>query len=1491
MVEDSNYGSFDITGPEIDYGSFDGEDSVGGAVKSTMSSVEQEEKEKELSIAFTGKQLEPGELKAAVNLSENRFRDLLFTDPEQAIVGLGDRFSYYEDIVRKNQEIQSTPVLTEEDILAATNNNISSRELQVLRKRAIAQEIASKKFKEADVDDRSIAGKIWDFADFYLTRSFLTGIEDVAAVETTRGRNYLDMLADPNVSVEEFARYVESNFEKARSEGVLTSDNVFALAREMSALQDLGYNKGELSDRIFGGIDVATSLVTLGLGKFAVATARAGKATNVLSKAVAISGKEVGEEVAENVLRHGPNPPVASTAGPSLLDVKKGEPKPGVRIVQILNRETEIIKQIIADTAKSAIGKLVDEPALRAKAVETAQSIIAKSSRPIHDWEIVTDGLGNYWNKLQIGTAKEGKAFKPIYRNAEDEISMTPREGFNPEVPGYVADKAKEIDAQVVPVDAADLSKGFIIERMDNIDISDIVKVSDIKKTDAILNAAKRTVVEQIGRISNNPLFGTPYLRDASGYDALAKMAEGYRGRIKDLADKNLKSITRLNNKEVKRLESITRRLRDGDDAHVREWHTEADFKDRYYDMFGESPSAKELEAYRALVDLSDTSYVLKSSMVLNRYIRAGYKNAIEVDPGTYVAAKRVERASVKDDDLIYRPDRPEVVDKSMIDENVPLWELFDAHPSGAKYVADTPNVRDLRPGDIYGYNAGGNRVNGKTRWFVMLTAEGFRPSAMLSAFSIKQADKAVLELNAIRAAYKSSAGNIDEVIARNSTWSGGTVTNKAEFDTFLQENGIVKFGEESGNFSRKRRDEPLLLSKEQGNDVWQGTNTYDYVEADRRRSDKPLMEFGGGTAAVDSPLSAIAQDFGGAAYAYSNSVYTTRAMKDWVDTARKVAPNSLKDNIPSWDFERLFRSAEIVGSTPEERRLQELKSILERRMGHKDKISITMERTLGDIAEFVFDKTGWRSRLGDPADNLLKLGFQSSFGFFSPIQAFIQGSGALNAIAISPTQGLRAASMSLSLRAVLRSPDEATRALAIQRFAKAHNMTVDEATELVDSLVISGRLNTSGESAEAGLGPSYMVASSKETNDVRSTFVQDRIRDAKKYGGAALDVGLIPFNAGERFARLVSHTTAFLEWKAKNPGKSAFSEDARAAITERDHVLSLHMTTTSRPMIQSGFMKVPTQWLSFSFRALEAVTVGRGLTKLERARLAFILGPFYGMTGIGITGMLADEAAMAVGAEAGGEREALIRNGVLDALSVWAGGPEGAFSVGPRMAAVGALLEQWRKITQEQTPQTLFGPSGEIVGGAAVQLFNSLSHVWNGRPIAATESLLATSRRVSGINQKFNMLGILYNGRYTSRTGDVIQEDMEKISGVFAGLGVTPYTIQTLYSQTSAMYMSEPEIRKARKWAMSQNTKAYDLILSGNESDYQRGVEMLEEVGTYLDSLPISPAERQRLGVATLKGLDSKINDLIKMAYRHQDTQSVAWKLDSLQKNIKGNK
>ncbi len=205
---------------------------------------------------------------------------------------------------------------------------------------------------------------------------------------------------------------------------------------------------------------------------------------------------------------------------------------------------------------------------------------------------------------------------------------------------------------------------------------------------------------------------------------------------------------------------------------------------------------------------------------------------------------------------------------------------------------------------------------------------------------------------------------------------------------------------------------------------------------------------------------------------------------------------------------------------------------------------------------------------------------------------------------------------MGIALRGLYdRTPDVIEEGL--RRYGKISGMEVQELRDIMEYMRTSGRMVVDGDAIEAGTGVGYGIS-----GFAGESYAPSALRRAGEAtvieGKRLLDLGLAPFNAGERLSRGTAIYTAIMEWKARNPNVSILSDSARAWITRREQNLTFNMTTSSRPLAQSGVMKVPTQWLSHSFRAMEVMFVGRGFTKAERLRAASIMVPFYGLSGFG---------------------------------------------------------------------------------------------------------------------------------------------------------------------------------------------------------------------------------------------------------------------------------
>jgi hypothetical protein len=229
-----------------------------------------------------------------------------------------------------------------------------------------------------------------------------------------------------------------------------------------------------------------------------------------------------------------------------------------------------------------------------------------------------------------------------------------------------------------------------------------------------------------------------------------------------------------------------------------------------------------------------------------------------------------------------------------------------------------------------------------------------------------------------------------------------------------------------------------------------------------------------------------------------------------------------------------------------------------------------------------------------------------------------VQGAGAINAIAVSPVYGLKAAYTAPLLRIALMSDNPAvwSKVATLQNVAMLGMSNTQEFVDTVRSIRKSGLIDnivsTSMHSAETGRYNIFTGTAAKLGE--KSAFF---------------------FNRGEEFARLVSFDVARREWMAKNPGAAWTTNDALKNIINRQDDLTQNMTRANQAFYQRGVLSIPGQFLQYNLK-LAANMIGsatawatgkpyRGFTMGETSSILAFHIAAYGMAGNGLMS-LADE-------------------------------------------------------------------------------------------------------------------------------------------------------------------------------------------------------------------------------------------------------------------------
>ena len=1357
-------------------------------------------------VAVTGEELGTEEAKAKVRQAE--------ADPYYQVFQQGyvegktvEQLSIEAtDIGQKNEEFNSNPEFISEQALAVNNYDYSALDARVATNYQIANEILSDRKFEL-YTSKTPFERTLDTVDRFLRDVTVVGtIEAITAKTEKQSREILT--AASTKTAQEFKVWFEAFANEVSEEGLFRGNTIGALEALGGEVAGAGFDPTKNFNMVLSALDLigVGQLASIGV-KATVKTAM--KSSTIIGRVGAIRGPKAASESAEKVLATTPDAEVLGNVGPSSLDLAPQPVRPSAADFTSKFAESEIIKGIDDLYQKGTFGRVADSEAVKLAGNKIAEKYRKKVTNPVFDYKVLDEGLGNFVATVKFGKAVDGSPYKAL------------ADGSAPRgVQKLVDDISEKVEtARVAPVDVNDLSKGYVIE------VSERINLVGLQKSfDESLGLEAGIVRDTLGRVMNNSVMASSASRDVDRLTRYAQMGESGRAAVKEIIEPYTKAMQRLNAKERYTLQAVYTQLRDGADASLRVRYTEGEFAVKYQQIHptGLAPSEKAIDGYNALAAVEESDYLLKTSIMLNKYVEKGYKNSVEVTDGYYAPAKRVNRADVPDDAKIFDGEFSGKIRKQDIEsDEIPIWKLDKPTSGGQEYVVKPTQLRMIEPTDVMGYNPGGSRSNPALNYFIVLGDK--RLKALMGTFSEKQARTAVEQISRIQRALLDNDSSIDDIIRANNDWNPD-VENLEDLQKFSEAEG---WDLTRGNIAYRGRNDDILSGDVDGSDIFTGMNIDDYVSADMRRNDNVLMDFGGGKAYNEDPINSVLAQMGNSVFTYSNRAYAQNAMVGWVKKAQEKGRNWFPDGVSPTDYETLFRNATISGTDEFSQRMVELRNITMRRLNMKDEAASFMERQGQAMAEAIFDRTGKQLNLGDPTNGLLKIGFQSAFGFGNVSQFFMQGFHATTIMAISPKYGLKGAYMAIPLRGALRANTPELQKLALQRVAKAADISEKDAGELIEFMKTSGRAVVDGDAIEDGTGVGFGI-SGWNGESMKYSALSGVGYNISKTVTKGLDLGLMPFKAGERLSRMTGINTAFFEFKAKFPNVSALSDEARLWITRREQDLTFNMSSVARGQVQSGFMKVPTQWLSYTLRSMEQIFVGRNFTKAERARLFTVLMPMYGLTGFGLENA-ADYVGEKLGIAPDGNLYIGLKYGMIDGLVAELGG-DVEVGFGQRLAPVGAITDTYKKIFQEDVATAALGPSGEIAGGVFSAAWGAITALVHGQTATVTEDVIKLLRQPSGIDNVAKAMGIYKNGIYRSKNGIELESQMTTGDAIMALSGFTPLEVVENYSRLNKQYTSKKKFNKFRKEVNRDSERIFGLM-TGDRSDVDKAIQLMTEL------------------------------------------------------------
>ena len=1293
---------------------------------------------------------------------------------------------------------------------------------------SIKYQLTVEKLQDAIEDNaaKTGTGTVANWFDRYILRNFPIGAWEQVTLKPSSVNHEFAHAISSNMSVQDFEIFLDTRIEDYLEEGFLFSDNPFALQELLAAATKLGNDDKAFGDAVLGAIDL---LPIAGFaGKTVVKTASSVNKARKISKIIngisnsptastragALAGPEAATEVAENIAKRTDEPENLGSMGPSMVDpVGDKAPVRPIAASAAKSQTATRIAQEAFEYVNTALGKVIDEGQLTTYITKRVEGLQKKLNKSMIDTKIDYN-----LNKISI-----------IMGNPRTGLPVTKKTAEK-----YAADVP---EASVIPIDEA--NNKWAISYDEALDLDEFVDVNKFDEAWKYTPESKVSLLRNIeGKISraNAAVFGRlnltgAHLRDNANLTNLANRAESGSVRLTQISKTMLDKLGRVSGAEYEQIGAIVARLQSGDLASQRTWYTTDDFIDMWKaDNKGKAPSQKVMDAYQATVDLGDYNYIVRATGLIKSLHREGYRRISTILNGEqkFLAGKPVDIDDLPDNELFI--DASSGAKFTKADYDGPMANVFevDMDMGGVKYVVDTDVVKPLEIEDAMGYNAGGPRVNPEATEFIVLLDKNGKPvNVVLSASSPKTSAKAVKEMTEIYKALR--AGRLtDEIVQENNSWNT-SLNLKEDAEKWFTKNKIDVEGDEV-TFSSKARNENVFMGANADAFIPNGSLD-DFHSFVNKRNDEPLTHYGHGAATVnDNPLNSILfqtnsvnRQLGFSKYTQAVKISLGKKIKQIADSnSSNTDYASYYDNINTWLPDKTKN--EIINKIYERKRIADL------RMGADGFGDAWVMRIADDMSNFIYDATGKKFNPSNPTHILNNYGFKKTF-LLDPFQMVLQSVQVIPMVAMAGLDdGIKGVAMGKYLYSSL---DLSGKPLDIflERFGKAFNYSKAESKEVRQLFIDMARYE---------VDPTNIAEGYQKATKSSSVFSKQDDRAAAKTLSKAwekgMNMGMFFFNKGEQISRVSAYGVAVRKWKAANKGKSLLSEEGRTWVSNKEQAYTLNMTNMSRSEIQQGILRVPTQFYSFMLRSFEGIFIGKDLTPAERMKLAVMMGPFWGTTGMGISNAVPAVETLNsylpenMQIEPGSDSFRLVKNGVPDALFAWAGGedvPE--IALASRVGLGDGVMQTFRNYRDGTLGENLLGAGGGASGDLVADFGQWIGSIIRRDPIQIEKETLELIRNIKFIDNIEKVRGMIVDKAYISRKGGEVDFKYNALDIIFTGLGIPLEEVQQVYDAKDVIFNGNKTYRKLSKEISPLINKYWRAIEEGNAeraNDVKRSID-----------------------------------------------------------------
>jgi hypothetical protein len=588
------------------------------------------------------------------------------------------------------------------------------------------------------------------------------------------------------------------------------------------------------------------------------------------------------------------------------------------------------------------------------------------------------------------------------------------------------------------------------------------------------------------------------------------------------------------------------------------------------------------------------------------------------------------------------------------------------------------------------------------------------------------------------------------------------------------------------------------------------GINTYMQTHGRMYTSPKGtrLPDWRGQDATIIDPFEMMNKSLNNIAALSSLTDYKLRAINKWVETFGPYLDlrGIPKDASPV----RIFQESVFLSDLPEAQKIKNSaeaqRDTIKRVLGWRSDVDREFEYLGRQLVSFVSgDKPGkWNKSMArgvewalerNPVARARKLAFHMKLGLFNVAQFPMQISTMMAAMSLDITRGTEAFMGLPALRGAIGLRGQALDEWADFWIAKNWNKVTgfDNPQDFKDMLKAasgSGWFDVGG--AHALVNYHGVDSAIGAIGKVQSPFLffvgaSGEVLDAAgKVIRGATQKGTFFFTEAELWNRTIAWQMAWKHARKQGliPGTSKFNE----AILTRANDLSFNMSQAGMAAWQKGWASVPTQFLSYQARFLEAL-MGKQFTTGEKIRLLLGQGVLYGTAGIPFVAFASEMLRSGEGqAPEIGTWQGLVDRGILDTIIYATTGSDVQY--GERAATGAFITDTFRelfgmsKYGEVSFIDIMGGPLWSItkdVSGQGVKIFwdtvrfvSAESGGETGLPITS-DTVVQLAKNISSFNNAYKAYMVWNYGQYITKTGKVALDDLPSTDAFAVFLGLAP--------------------------------------------------------------------------------------------------------------------